>query len=35
MINHVGKMCVAAMGLFIIILIASRKRGDGRYYFAL
>jgi hypothetical protein len=35
MINHVGKMCVAAMGLCIIVLIATRKRGDGRYYFAL
>jgi len=35
MINHVGKMCVAAMGLCMIVLIATRKRGDGRYYFAL
>ena len=35
MINRVGKMCVAAMSLCIIVLIATRKRGDGRYYFAL
>ena len=34
-INHVGKMCVAAMSLCMIVLIATRKRGDGRYYFAL
>jgi hypothetical protein len=25
MINHVGKMCVAAMGLCMIVLIATRK----------
>jgi hypothetical protein len=25
MINHVGKMCVAAMGLYMIVLIATRK----------
>jgi hypothetical protein len=31
MMNRVGKMCVAAM----IVLIVTRKRGDGRYYFAL
>jgi len=35
MINHVGKMCVAAMDLCMILVIAIRKRGDGRYYFAL
>ena len=35
MINRVGKMCVAAMSLCMIVLIATRKRGDGRYYFAL
>jgi hypothetical protein len=35
MINRVGKMCVAAMSLCIIVLIVTRKRGDGRYYFAL
>ena len=35
MITHVGKMCVAAMGLCMIVLIATRKRWDGRYYFAL
>jgi hypothetical protein len=34
MINRVGKMCVAAMSL-CMILIVTRKRGDGRYYFAL
>jgi len=32
MINHVRKMCVAAMGLCMIV---TRKRGNGRYYFAL
>ena len=26
MINHVGKMCVAAMSLCMIVLIATRKR---------
>jgi hypothetical protein len=34
-INRVGKMCVAAMSLCMIVLIVTRKRGDGRYYFAL
>jgi hypothetical protein len=34
MINRVGKMCVAAMSLCMIVLIVTRKRGDGRYYFA-
>ena len=33
--NRVGKMCVAAMSLCIIVLIVTRKRGDDRYYFAL
>ena len=33
MINRVGKMCVAAMSLCMIVLIVTRKRGDGRYYF--
>jgi hypothetical protein len=28
-------MCVAAMSLCMIALIVTRKRGDGRYYFAL
>jgi hypothetical protein len=32
---RVGKMCVAAMSLCMIALIVSRKKGDGRYYFAL
>jgi hypothetical protein len=35
MINRVGKMCVAAMSLCMIVLIVTRKRGDGGYYFAL
>jgi hypothetical protein len=37
MINRVGKMCVAAMRLHVcmIVLIVTKKRGDGRYYFAL
>jgi hypothetical protein len=35
MINRVGKMCVAAMSLCMIVLIVARKKGDGRYYFAL
>jgi hypothetical protein len=35
MINRVGKMCVATMSLCTIVLIVTRKRGDGRYYFAL
>ena len=35
MINRVGKMCVAAMSLCMIVLIVTRKRGDGRYYFTL
>ena len=35
MINRVGKMCVAAMNLCMIALIVTRKRGHGRYYFAL
>jgi hypothetical protein len=35
MINRVGKMCVATMSLCMIVLIVTRKRGDGRYYFAL
>ena len=35
MINRVGKMCVAATSLCMIVLIVTRKRGDGRYYFAL
>jgi hypothetical protein len=30
MINRVGKMCVAAMSLCMIVLIVTRKRGDGR-----
>jgi hypothetical protein len=34
MINRVGNMCVAAMSLCMIVLIVTRKRGDGRYYFA-
>jgi hypothetical protein len=33
--NRIGKMCVAAMSLCMIVLIATRKRGDGIYYFAL
>jgi membrane-associated PAP2 superfamily phosphatase len=28
MINRVGKMCVAAMSLCMIVLIVTRKRGD-------
>ena len=28
-------MCVAAMSLCMIVLIVTRKRGGGRYYFAL
>jgi hypothetical protein len=28
-------MFVAAMSLCMIVLIVTRKRGDGRYYFAL
>jgi hypothetical protein len=28
-------MYVAAMSLCMIVLIVTRKRGDGRYYFAL
>jgi hypothetical protein len=32
---RVGKMCVAAMSLCMIVLIVSRTKGDGRYYFAL
>jgi hypothetical protein len=28
-------MCVATMSLCMIALIVTRKRGDGRYYFAL
>jgi hypothetical protein len=35
MINREGKMCVATMSLCMIALIVTRKRGDGRYYFAL
>jgi hypothetical protein len=35
MINCVGKMCVAAMSLCMIVLIVTRKRGDVRYYFVL
>ena len=35
MINRVGKMCVAAMSLCRIALIVTRKRGYGKYYFAL
>ena len=35
MINCVGKMCVATMSLCMIVLIVTRKRGDGRYYVAL
>jgi hypothetical protein len=34
MINRVGKMCVATMSLCMIVLIVTRKRGDGRYYVA-
>jgi hypothetical protein len=34
-INRVGKMCVAAMSLCMIVLIVTTKGGDGRYYFAL
>jgi hypothetical protein len=33
MINRVDKMCVAAMSLCMILLIVTRKRGDGRYYY--
>jgi hypothetical protein len=33
MINRVDKMCVATMNLCMIVLIVTRKRGDGRYYF--
>ena len=33
MINRVAKMCVATMSLCMIVLIVTRKRGDGRYYF--
>jgi hypothetical protein len=32
MINRVGKLCVAAMSLCMIVLIVTRKRGDARYY---
>jgi hypothetical protein len=35
MINCVGKMCVATMSLCMIVLIVTRKKGEGRYYFAL
>jgi hypothetical protein len=28
MINRVGKMCVAAMSLSMIVLIVTRKRGE-------
>ena len=35
MINRVGKLCVPAMSLCMIVLIVTRKRGDDRYYFAL
>jgi hypothetical protein len=35
MINRVGKMCVATMNLCMIVLMVTRKRGDGKYYFAL
>ena len=35
MINRVGKMCVATMSLCMIVLIVTRKRRDGRYYFAV
>jgi hypothetical protein len=35
MINRVCKMCVATVSLCMIVLIVTRKRGDGRYYFAL
>jgi hypothetical protein len=35
MTNRVGKMCVAAMSLCMLVLIVTRTRGDGRYYFAL
>jgi hypothetical protein len=35
MINRVGKMCVATISLCMIVLIVTRKRGNGRYYFAL
>ena len=35
MSNRVGKMCIATMSLCMIVLIVTRKRGDGRYYFAL
>jgi hypothetical protein len=35
MINRIGKMCVATMSLCMIVLIVTRKRGNGRYYFAL
>ena len=31
----VSVKCVAAMSLCMIVLIVTRKRGDGRYYFAL
>jgi hypothetical protein len=32
---QIWQMCVAAMSLCMIVLIVTRKRGDGRYYFAL
>ena len=32
---RVGKMCVAAMSLCMIVLIVSRTKGVGKYYFAL
>jgi hypothetical protein len=35
MINRLDSMCVAAMSLCMIVSIVTRKRGDGRYYFAL
>ena len=31
MINCVGKMCVATMSLCMIVLIVTRKKGEGRY----
>jgi hypothetical protein len=33
MINRVGKMCVAAMSLCMIVLIVTRKRGDKMFTF--
>jgi hypothetical protein len=32
MINRVGKMCVAAINLCMIVLVATRKRGDELFH---